>query len=210
VEPSENDVVFGRGKRQMSRPGNVRFRMLVQQHRKAYLSVGRTKGCKSGVVLQVLKLVKSKGMRFLEENHNPPHTFKEVSDARATYKVYRFLRVKPSHNKRSAIPLPKITTLPPTNSPKLDELLLTQQRMFYAMIVQEYGFRKAAKVTLYLPQQCRRMTTTTTTTITTTPPIPETTMSEPWIPVEKDSQDDGICEEFEETVPYGDDMENWV
>eukprot|EP00980_Cylindrotheca_fusiformis_P012517 scaffold3074_cov108-Cylindrotheca_fusiformis.AAC.4 len=60
----QNDVLLGRGTAVQFRPGNIRFRNFLNEHRDAYDTARRV--AKGRIVAELSQMLKSKGVRFLK------------------------------------------------------------------------------------------------------------------------------------------------
>ena len=91
-DPLPNDILLGRGKPIQQRPGNVRFREMLDKHIGKY-DKGE-KGAKAGITTSIVHLVKEKGGRFLKELEHGGWV--EVDEATARAKVSHSLRTRRS------------------------------------------------------------------------------------------------------------------
>jgi hypothetical protein len=87
-DPSPNDGVLGRGKHVQGRPGNVRFREILDKHINKY-EQGK-KGTKSKVPAYIVHIVQVEGARFLMELEHGEWV--EVDEATAREKVSHAFR----------------------------------------------------------------------------------------------------------------------
>jgi hypothetical protein len=87
-DPLPNDVLLGRGKPIQERPGNVRFRDMLDKHMGKY-EQGK-KGGKSKVSAYIVRIVKDGGGRFLKELEDGEWV--EVDEATALEKVSHAFR----------------------------------------------------------------------------------------------------------------------
>jgi hypothetical protein len=91
-DPLPSDVLFGRGKPIQERPGNVRFREILDTHTELYDK--SEKGAKSAVMAYIVHLVKEEDGRFLKELEDGGWV--EVDEATAQAKVGRAFRTRRS------------------------------------------------------------------------------------------------------------------
>jgi hypothetical protein len=88
--PLQNDVLFGRGKPLQERPGNVRFREILEKH------MGKCdlddKGASAKVSACIVHLVKEEGGRFLKELNDGG--WFEVDEATARTKASHAFRTR--------------------------------------------------------------------------------------------------------------------
>jgi hypothetical protein len=89
--PLQNDVLFGRGKPLQERPGNVRFREMLEKHMGKYDL--DDKGASAKVSACIVHLVKEEGGRFLKELEDGGGWF-EVDEATARAKVSNAFRTR--------------------------------------------------------------------------------------------------------------------
>ena len=87
-DPSPNDIFLGRGKPIQDRPGNVRFRELLEEHVDKYDKDG-TKVIVSAFIVGILK---KEGGRFLKELEDGGWV--EVDEATARAKVSHAFRTR--------------------------------------------------------------------------------------------------------------------
>lgn len=64
IDPLQTDVLFGKGYRLQTHPGNIRFRDIVEQHREEY-DGARRRGRKL-IAMRLVQDVRNSGVRFLE------------------------------------------------------------------------------------------------------------------------------------------------
>lgn len=83
IDPSQQDILLGRGVRLMQHPGNIRFREYLEGYQDEYDQAQRNKRRK--VTSQVVQGLNSKGVRFLERNEEG--TWVESDSAEAETKV---------------------------------------------------------------------------------------------------------------------------
>ena len=100
-EPTDEDVLYGRGKDSMYHPGNLRLQDLVNQEQDKYES-SRKDGKKevTGYIVQVLR---SEGRRFLRFNKKKK-AWIEVSDEEARFKVSHAMRDRVLRKSRGMSP----------------------------------------------------------------------------------------------------------
>ena len=92
-QPSDYDVVCGRGKGSYNRPGNRRFRQIIKEQIPAYLKA-RTKFDKSTVLSNIIDIIKSQNnntTRFVKFNAKSK-TWVEINDDVAREKVGHTMR----------------------------------------------------------------------------------------------------------------------
>jgi hypothetical protein len=94
VDPQMKDVLFGRGKPIQDRPGNVRFREILELHRQQY-DQGEKSG-KTVIAADIVRIVKGEGGRFLKQNDHGLPGWVEVDDASARMKVSHAFRTRRS------------------------------------------------------------------------------------------------------------------
>jgi hypothetical protein len=90
-DPLPNDILFGRGKPIQQRPGNVRFREMIDIHKDKYEEI--EKGAKVAAIAFIVHLVKEEGRRFLKELENG-RSWVEVDEATARWKVNNAFRTR--------------------------------------------------------------------------------------------------------------------
>jgi hypothetical protein len=90
-DPWPSDVLFGRGKPIQQRPGNVRFREIIDRHIDKYEEQG-VNGTKVVASAYVVHLVKEEGGRFLKELKDGG--FVEVDEATARAKTSHAFRTR--------------------------------------------------------------------------------------------------------------------
>jgi hypothetical protein len=90
-DPLPNDVLLGRGKPIIQRPGSVRFREMIDTHKDKYDQGG--KGAKVAAMAFIVHLVKEDGGRFLKESENG-RSWVEVDEATALAKVGNAFRTQ--------------------------------------------------------------------------------------------------------------------
>jgi hypothetical protein len=103
LEPTLRDVLCGRGRPFQNHPGNLRFREIVNRHKKAYLSSPRCN--KLDIANDVVDEIKKKSekdeaVRFLKRSKDYS-CWLEVSDDIAREKACHALRSKPQHDAAS-------------------------------------------------------------------------------------------------------------
>jgi hypothetical protein len=87
-DPSPNDILLGRGKPIQRRPGNVRFREMVEKNMDRYDEGNR--GAKYAVAASIAHLLKEEGGRFLKETEDGGWV--EVDEATARSKISHAFR----------------------------------------------------------------------------------------------------------------------
>ena len=87
-DPLPHDILFGRGKPTQGRPGNVRFREMLDTHKDRYEE--KKKGAKIAAAAYIVHLVKEEGGRFLKEFED--RGWVEVDEATARAKVNNAFR----------------------------------------------------------------------------------------------------------------------
>lgn len=93
IIPTNTDVLFGKGYRVQSHPGNVRFRSLVEQHRLAYDDCPR--GMRMEVALRVARSLRADGIRFLQKNESGEWVESDIGEAsKRVGQIFRELRKK--------------------------------------------------------------------------------------------------------------------
>jgi hypothetical protein len=90
-DPLPNDILLGRGIPIQQRPGNVRFREIIDTHKDKYEQGG--KGAKVAAVAYIVHLVKEEGGRFLKEMEYG-RSWVEVDEATALAKVNNAFRTQ--------------------------------------------------------------------------------------------------------------------
>ena len=80
LEPSKHDVVFGKGHKNQNRPGNMRYRLVIDMHLDRYSNARSIRAKKQRIFDDVIKVIKedSKG-RFLKPAASG-HGWEEVTD----------------------------------------------------------------------------------------------------------------------------------
>eukprot|EP00980_Cylindrotheca_fusiformis_P029036 scaffold22701_cov123-Cylindrotheca_fusiformis.AAC.15 len=97
-QPTEFDVLFGRGKPYQDHPGNLRLHSIVNVYKKSYSQARRHE--KTALAEEVVAIIKNNGKnsgRFLKRSDSQG-CWKEVSDNAARAKVSHALRGKVSRN----------------------------------------------------------------------------------------------------------------
>ena len=107
-----NDVVCGRGKGSYNRPGNKKFRLMVQDHVQEYVQA-KTKLDKSMVLSAIVEKVREEnGGRFVKQKKGVWH---EIGDEQAREKVGHAIREAiAAGEKKSASPVPPAAAAAPT------------------------------------------------------------------------------------------------
>jgi hypothetical protein len=90
-DPLPNDILFGRGKPIQQRPGNIRYREMVEKQMDRY-DEGGTSGSKCAVTASIVYLVKKEGSRFLKEMEDGG--WAEVDEATARVKISHVFRTR--------------------------------------------------------------------------------------------------------------------
>jgi hypothetical protein len=90
-DPLPNDILLGRGKPIHQRPGNVRFRDMIDAHKDKYEK--DEKGAKVVATASIVDLVKEEGGRFLKESEDG-RWWVEVDEATARAKVNNAFRTQ--------------------------------------------------------------------------------------------------------------------
>ena len=90
INPSENDVLCGRGGATNNHVGNKRFRMHVSENQPAYLQA--KKRDKSLIARAVVDRVREQGGRFLKKIDERGNSWIEVGDKKAIEKTSQALR----------------------------------------------------------------------------------------------------------------------
>jgi hypothetical protein len=89
-DPYQNDILFGRGKPIQERPGNVRFREMLDKHMTKY-DRGE-KGDKVAISAHIVCMLKEEGGRFLKDLEDGGWV--EVDEATARAKVSNAFRTR--------------------------------------------------------------------------------------------------------------------
>jgi hypothetical protein len=87
-DPSPNDILLGKGKPIQQRPGNTRYREMVERNMDRYEEGNR--GAKYAVVASITYLLKEEGGRFLKETEDGGWV--EVDEATARLKISHAFR----------------------------------------------------------------------------------------------------------------------
>jgi hypothetical protein len=90
-DPLPNDILFGRGIPIQQRPGNVRFREMIDTYKDKYEQ--SEKGAKVAVSAYIVHLVKEEGGRFLKKLEDG-RSWVEVDEATARVKVNNAFRTR--------------------------------------------------------------------------------------------------------------------
>jgi hypothetical protein len=90
-DPLPNDVLLGRGKPIQQRPGNIRFREMLEKHMDKYGQQSKM-GEKNKVSACIVHMVKEEGGRFLKELKDGGWV--EVDEATARAKVSHSFRAR--------------------------------------------------------------------------------------------------------------------
>jgi hypothetical protein len=91
--PSLPDVLFGRGMRCQTHPGNIRLKLLMEKLFSKY--EGSNRAQKKELTATIVRQVKSMGTRFLKQKHGGDLSWEGVDDKTAQAKVshdFRSLR----------------------------------------------------------------------------------------------------------------------
>jgi hypothetical protein len=97
VEPTDNDILFGRGGSTNTHPGNIRFREVALEVRPLYSQLTRAEKHEFSIVL--LERMKNENRRFLEKSPSD-RLWHEVDDEGARKKVSQALRERLSARNR--------------------------------------------------------------------------------------------------------------
>jgi hypothetical protein len=89
-ELSEEDVLFGRGRTHLDHLGNRRMQLLVDIHQDSYDQAGRDD--KTEMTRRIVKIIQSKGGRFLKLAEKSQDGWVEVPDEKARGKVSHAMR----------------------------------------------------------------------------------------------------------------------
>jgi len=93
INPSENDVLFGKGYRLQLHPGNVRFREFVLQNRDEYESTPRMK--RREISMRLAQILRSNGVRFLKKTESGEWMESNIVEAdKKIGQIFRELRKK--------------------------------------------------------------------------------------------------------------------
>ncbi len=93
IQPTELDVLLGRGKRSNFHEGNRRFRKLVEEHKPLYFRKENKRNGKNLISIQVMEKVHAWGGRFLRPVPGKhPIVYEEVEDKVARKKCSQRLR----------------------------------------------------------------------------------------------------------------------
>lgn len=95
LTPGNNDVLHGRGRLSQLHVGNIRFRLLIDQHQESYDAASRIE--KTRMAAALVKLVKSKNGRFLKEEGS---AWVEVEDSVSRIKVANCFRTTRHRRKK--------------------------------------------------------------------------------------------------------------
>jgi hypothetical protein len=98
--PRSADVVLGRGRPFQEFPGNVRLAFLIEQQRQVYQALDRLN--KTALSLEIVKLVKNTGGRFLKRCEDDIGGWIEVADDVARDKVSHGFRTKTKRKSQSS------------------------------------------------------------------------------------------------------------
>lgn len=90
INPSENDVLCGRGGATNNHEGNRRFRMYVSENQPAYLQAKKRE--KSLIAGAVVDIIRKQGGRFLRKIDDRGNGWIEVGDKKAIEKTSQALR----------------------------------------------------------------------------------------------------------------------
>jgi hypothetical protein len=89
-DPLPDDILLGRGKPIQQRPGNVRYREMVEKYMDRYEEGNR--GAKYAVAAYIVHLLKEEGSRFLKETEDG--SWAEVDEATARSKTSHTFRTR--------------------------------------------------------------------------------------------------------------------
>ena len=90
-EPSNVDVLCGRGSRVNNHPGNVQFRQLVSKYKDMYLQENRRKVEKAHICAHIIDTLRATtGAKFLKQSAN--NQWEEIGDVKARKKAGQALR----------------------------------------------------------------------------------------------------------------------
>lgn len=96
--PTRIDVINGKGKAIQDHPGNIRFRNIVNMHRKKYQAATTRKAEKSRIASEIVLMIRSEGGRFLQHHLG---SYSDVGDAKAKEKVSHALRDRRQYSNTS-------------------------------------------------------------------------------------------------------------
>lgn len=94
--PGPFDILLGRGKATLKRPGNIRYKFLIEEHAERYEKTPKAE--KTVVAEELLLLLKSSGSRFLKFEKGRGWT--EVGDAAARDKISMSFRDRRQQSRR--------------------------------------------------------------------------------------------------------------
>lgn len=129
-QPTDWDVVCGRGKGSYNKPGNKRFREIVKEHMSEYMGA-RTKFDKSTVLQNIIDIIREQNngtARFIKQNKDG--SWYEISEDAAREKVGHTLRE--SIAARDAAPAK--ARVKKVVQKKQNDLLAQQQAIFNEMV----------------------------------------------------------------------------
>ena len=105
-DPLLNDILMGRGKPIQQRPGNVRFREMIDKNMDKYDEGG--KGARCEVAAYVLHVLKEEGSRFLKEVEDGGWV--EVDEGTTRVKISHAFRTRRNMNKQATVKKGKSAT----------------------------------------------------------------------------------------------------
>ncbi|CAJ1936710.1 unnamed protein product [Cylindrotheca closterium] len=88
IEPTEMDVLFGKGYRLQLHPGNVQFREFLEQRRGEYESTPRQH--RRDIAIKLAQMLRNKGVRFLQKAGSEEWVESDIEEAET--KVAQFFR----------------------------------------------------------------------------------------------------------------------
>ena len=90
---NDDDVLMGRGGHNLSHPGNINYRRIIEENKFIYRLL--TKQEKMNMSISLLYMFKDQGIRFMEYDKTTLD-WHEVADARARMKISQCLRERPN------------------------------------------------------------------------------------------------------------------
>ena len=138
-EVGPNDVVCGRGKGSYNRPGNKKFRAMVEEHVEEYVQA-RTKLDKSMVLSAIVEKVREQwNGRFIKQKKG---VWEEIGDEQAREKVGHAIREAIAAGEKktasspaiAALPATKVQEIPADFSAKQTDLLSAQLSIFEGLV----------------------------------------------------------------------------
>lgn len=91
IIPIKTDVLFGKGYRLQSHPGNIRFRAFLEQHEEEYESTS-SRSNRREIAIQLAKSLRSHGVRFLQKADESGECWVESSIAQSEKKIAQYFR----------------------------------------------------------------------------------------------------------------------